>query len=123
MEPLAHRHRPGGAHQHALLRVARRPAADGRLRHGAVLAFIAALVFLATQRHQEFLLFNTDRFRYKELLASISPEQVVVVGLVLGFFLGEQLVHYYCDRCLFRFRNPGIRRRVAPLLLEDTAPR
>ena len=93
------------------------------LHHTAVLGFIAALVFLATQRHQEFLLFNTDRFAYKELLASISPEQVVVVGLVLGFFLAEQLVHYYCDRCLFRFRNPGIRRRVAPLLLDDVAPR
>lgn len=99
------------------------PPRTAALRHGAVLGFIAALVFLATQRHQEFLLFNTDRFRYKDLLASISPEQGVVVGLVLGFFLGEQLVHYYCDRCLFRFRNPGIRRRVAPLLLGDAAPR
>ena len=31
--------------------------------------------------------------------------------------LAEQLLHYYCDRCLFRFRDAGVRRKVAPLLL------
>jgi hypothetical protein len=92
------------------------------LRHAAVLLFIAGLVYVATQRHAQYLLFNTDGFRYKQLLAAITPEQTMVVGLVLGFFLGEQLVHYYCDRCLFRLRNPGVRRQVAPLLLGD-APR
>jgi hypothetical protein len=39
-----------------------------------------------------------------------------VIGLVLGAFLAEQLLHYYCDRCLFRFRDPDVRRAVAPLL-------
>jgi len=93
------------------------------LRHAAVLLFIASLVYLATERHKEFLLFNTDGFRYKQLLASITPEQSLAVGLVLGFFLGEQLLHYYCDRCLFRFRNPGVRKQVAPLLFGDGAAR
>lgn len=90
------------------------------LKHGAVILFICGLVYLATQRHQEYLLFNTDGFRYKELLAAITPGETLVIGLVLGFFLGEQLLHYYCDRCLFRFRNPGVRRQVGPLLLGDT---
>ena len=34
----------------------------------------------------------------------------------MGFFLAEQLLHYYCDRRLFRFRDEGVRRAVAPLL-------
>jgi hypothetical protein len=93
------------------------------LRHAAVLLFIGGLVYLATERHKDYLLFNTDGFRYKELLSAIAPGQALVVGLVLGFFLGEQLLHYWCDRCLFRFRNPGVRRRVAPLLLGEAAPR
>jgi len=96
-------------------------AATAVVRHGALLLFISGLVYLATERHQEYLLFNTDGFRYKQLLASITPEETLVVGLVLGFFLGEQLLHYYCDRCLFRFRNPGVRKQVAPLLLGDAA--
>ncbi len=86
-------------------------------RHAAVLLFIAGLVFLATERHAELQLFNLDAYRYKEVLAAITPEQSLVAGLVLGFLLGEQVLHYYCDRCLFRFRNPEVRSRVAPLLL------
>jgi hypothetical protein len=99
------------------------PAAVAVLRHVAVLLLLGGLAFVATERHKEFLLFNTDGFRYKELLASITPEQMLVIGIVLGFFLGEQLLHYYCDRCLFRFRHPDVRRRVGPLLLGDAAPR
>jgi hypothetical protein len=93
------------------------------LRHFAVLGAIAGLVFLATERHKEYLLFNTDGFAYKQLLSAIAPEQALAIGLVLGFFLGEQLLHYYCDRCLFRFRDPAVRRRVAPLLLGEGPPR
>ncbi len=93
------------------------------VRHAAVLFGIGGLVYLATERHKEYLLFNTDGFRYKELLAAITPEQTLVIGLLLGFFLGEQLLHYYCDRCLFRFRHPGVRRRVGPLLLGSASAR
>ena len=87
------------------------------LRHAALLLMIVGVVFVLTEHYQPYLLFNTDRFYYKELLASISPEQAVVIGLVLGFFLGEQLIHYYCDRCLFRLRSPAVRRSVVPHLL------
>ncbi|MDJ0851892.1 MAG: hypothetical protein QNK04_26230 [Myxococcota bacterium] len=93
------------------------------VRHAALLLFIGGLVYLATERHKEYLLFNTDGFQYKELLSAITPEQTLVIGLLLGFFLGEQLLHYYCDRCLFRFRHAGVRRRVAPLLLGDATSR
>jgi hypothetical protein len=54
--------------------------------------------------------------RYKQILASVNPEHSLLLGAVLGFFLAEQLLHYYCDRRLFRFREPGVRRAVAPLL-------
>jgi hypothetical protein len=53
---------------------------------------------------------------YKEVLAAVTPDWTGVIGLVLGAFLAEQLLHYYCDRCLFRFRDADVRRAVAPLL-------
>ena len=53
---------------------------------------------------------------YKEVLAAVGPVYSTLLGIVLGLFLAEQLLHYYCDRCLFRFRDPGIRKCVAPLL-------
>ena len=53
---------------------------------------------------------------YKEILNSVKLEYSMLLGLLLGFFLAEQLLHYYCDRCLFRFRDPGVRKAVAPLL-------
>ena len=87
------------------------------LRHIAIFCLIIGTVFTLTQHYQPYLLFNTDRYYYKVLLAEIPPEQVIVIGLVLGFFLGEQLLHYYCDRCLFRMRNPAVRQRVVPHLL------
>jgi hypothetical protein len=87
------------------------------VRHLAVLGGIVGVVLVLTERHKDYLLFNTAEFRYKELLAAITPEQAWIVGAVLGFFLAEQLLHYYCDRCLFRFRDPEVRGRVAPLLL------
>lgn len=92
-------------------------AGSALLRHVAVLFAIGGAVVLATEHYQQYMLFNLDGHRYKEVLASITPEQTLLIGLVLGFFLGEQLLHYYCDRCLFRFRNPGVRRAVGPYLL------
>lgn len=97
-------------------------AGSALLRHLAVIFAIGGAVVLLTERHQEYMLFNLDGYRYKEVLASITPEQTLLIGLLLGFFLGEQLLHYYCDRCLFRFRNPGVRRAVGPFLL-GTQPR
>jgi hypothetical protein len=85
-------------------------------RHALLLVLISGVVWLVTYPYTSYGLFNTDGFRYKQLLAEISPAQTLVIGLVLGFFLAEQLLHYYCDRCLFRFRDEGVRRAVAPLL-------
>ncbi len=53
---------------------------------------------------------------YKSILSHVAPEYEILLGLVLGIFLAEQLLHYYCDRSLFRFRDPRVRRAVAPLL-------
>jgi hypothetical protein len=53
---------------------------------------------------------------YKETLTGVSPEYSLLLGFLLGFFLAEQLLHYYCDRCLFRFRDPAVRRAVAALV-------
>jgi len=40
----------------------------------------------------------------------------LLMGLVTGFALGEQLTHYYYDRVLFRFADPYVRKHVGPLL-------
>jgi hypothetical protein len=53
---------------------------------------------------------------YRDVLSAVWPDWTGVIGLVLGAFLAEQLLHYYCDRCLFRFRDADVRRAVAPLL-------
>jgi len=85
-------------------------------RHALLLGAISGAVWLLTYPYTDYGLFNSDGFRYKHLLAQIGPTQTLGIGLVLGFFLTEQLLHYYCDRCLFRFRDEGVRRAVAPLL-------
>jgi hypothetical protein len=90
--------------------------AKSLLRHALLIAAISGFVWLVTYPYTNYGLFNTDGFRYKQLLAEIGPAQTLTIGLVLGFFLAEQLLHYYCDRCLFRFRDAGVRRAVAPLL-------
>ena len=53
---------------------------------------------------------------YRQVLSAVPPGWTGVIGLVIGAYLAEQLLHYYCDRCLFRFRDPDVRRAVAPLL-------
>ncbi len=90
------------------------------LRHAAVLGTISLGVWALTFHYVDFGLFNTDGFGYKAILAGITPGQTWLIGAVLGFFLGEQLLHYYCDRCLFRFRDPAVRQKVAPLLVGST---
>lgn len=77
---------------------------------GAIVA--AALVF-------RFAFGPYDSFAgndYKATLSQVRPEHEILLGLVLGLFLAEQLLHYYCDRSLFRFRDPNVRSAVAPLL-------
>jgi len=95
------------------------PLSVAILRHVAIMSFIIGLVYLVVEHNKEYLLFSTDGFHYKEILASIPPDRMLVTGLVLGYFLAEQLIHYYADRRLFRFRDPGLRRKVEPLLMES----
>jgi hypothetical protein len=87
------------------------------LRHAALIGAVTGAVMILTRPYHDYLLFNTDGFRYKAILAAITPDQAPLIGLVLGFFLGEQILHYYCDRRLFRFRQASVRRKVAPFLL------
>lgn len=93
------------------------------LRHVAVIGAIAGLALLLTAPYVDYVLFNTPNFAYKAMLAGIDPAHAWILGLAMGFFLAEQLVHYYCDRCLFRFRDPAVRRKVAPLVLGEPSPR
>ena len=68
----------------------------------------------AFSEYSAFSLFSC--VQYKEILAIAVPQSARIVGLLLGAILAEQLLHYYCDRCLFRFRDPGVRKAVAPLI-------
>ena len=85
-------------------------------RHALLIGALTGTVWLLTYPFTDYGLFNTMGFQYKRLLAQIGPGQTLAIGLALGFFLAEQLLHYYCDRRLFRFRDEGVRRAVAPLL-------
>ena len=85
-------------------------------QHALLIGSITGAVWLLTYSFTDYGLFNTMGFQYKRLLAQIGPGQVLAIGLAMGFFLAEQLLHYYCDRRLFRFRDEGVRRAVAPLL-------
>jgi hypothetical protein len=84
------------------------------LRHVLTLGAIAGSFSIIHLQFGRFNLFSGSD--YKEVLVSVTPEFATLVGVVLGYFLAEQVLHYYCDRCLFRFRDPGLRRAVAPLL-------
>jgi hypothetical protein len=91
-------------------------ASPGRalLQHAIRLSPWVIVAWLFYRNYQTFSLFSGSE--YKQILGAVSPEWAGVVGLIMGAFLAEQLLHYYCDRCLFRFRDPDVRRAVAPLL-------
>jgi hypothetical protein len=84
------------------------------LRHFVTIGAIILVVGVLTDEFSKFRVFSGRG--YKEILASVSPEQGLIVGVFLGLFLSEQLIHYYCDRCLFRMRDPQIRKAIGPLL-------
>ena len=77
---------------------------------GAVVA-VALVIHLVYGRYDTF-----SGGSYKSILNAVPPGYEISLGLVLGFFLASQLLHYYCDRSLFRFRDPSVRSAVAPLL-------
>jgi hypothetical protein len=84
------------------------------LQYGVRLAPFVAAAWLFDLAFGSFNAFSGGG--YKQVLSSVWPHMRGVLGLILGAFLAEQLLHYYCDRCLFRFRDPDVRRAVAPLL-------
>lgn len=47
---------------------------------------------------------------YKTLLAHDFTFNLYFVGFMYSYFLTEQILHYYADRVLYRFRNPAQRR-------------
>ncbi len=86
------------------------------LRHALTLGAIVLLVIFLTIAYAQYGLFDTGNFEYKKILAGIPDAERGLIGFVMGLYLAEQLVHYYCDRCLFRMRDPGIRKTVGALL-------
>jgi hypothetical protein len=84
------------------------------LRHATRLGALVLVAGAFYAQFGDYSVFSGDD--YKEVLAAVWPDWTGVIGLLLGAFLAEQLLHYYCDRCLFRFRDPDVRRAVAPLL-------
>jgi len=78
---------------------------------------IGGIVVIALVLHFGFGKYSSFTGKnYKSILNQVLPEHELMLGIVLGLFLAEQLLHYYCDRSLFRFRDPNVRSAVAPLL-------
>lgn len=94
--------------------------------HLAVLSLFVIPVIWLTKGFAEYSLFDKGGLDVRVTLASIDSATHWIAGFFLGFFLGEQLLHYYCDRVLFRFRDEAIRKSVAPLFapvrLAQTSP-
>lgn len=88
------------------------------LNHGLVIGGVVALVSLIVWPFEGLGIFNKDFDDARELLRTLPQDRYLIVGLFFGYMLGEQLVHYYCDGCLFRFRDERVRKVVAPLLTE-----
>ncbi len=91
-------------------------ASPGRalFRHASRLGAWVAVAGFFYAAFGTYSVFSGDD--YRQVLSAVWPDWTGVIGLILGAFLAEQLLHYYCDRCLFRFRDPDVRRAVAPLL-------
>lgn len=82
--------------------------------HLFAIGLITTLIMACTWEYKHFSLFSGGK--YKQILASIGKGEGLLIGCFIGFFLAEQLLHYYCDRSLFRFRDPGVRKSVWPLI-------
>ena len=89
-------------------------SARSLLRHVLAIGAFALTMLVFSRSFAPYSVFSGGD--YKEVLAAVAPEYMGIVGLILGVFLAEQLLHYYCDRCLFRFRDPNIRKTVGPLI-------
>ncbi len=83
-------------------------------KHWLIIGAIASLALLLLADLRPFSVFNGRE--YREILGAVTPEQRLFVGFALGVLLAEQLVHYVCDRMLFRLRDPEIRSAIGELL-------
>jgi hypothetical protein len=93
-----------------------KPKKDAILRHLLIIGGITALVWGVTQNFRAYSVLNSDFAEIKTLAAGAWNENRFLAGLLLGYFLAEQHLHYYCDRCLFRFKDDNIRKTVGSLL-------
>lgn len=85
-------------------------------KHFLIIGGVSAAILFIFAPFAGMSLLNLDFIEAREMLRTLSPDRFLFVGLYFGFGLGEQLVHYYCDRCLFRFKNRQVRALVAPHL-------
>ncbi|MEQ1875125.1 MAG: hypothetical protein ABL958_00670 [Bdellovibrionia bacterium] len=83
------------------------------VQHAVVIGAVSLIVWWVTSPLADISITQRDFIDAYEILRSMKAEDYTWVGLFFGFVLGEQLVHYYCDRCLFRFKDPGVRNVVA----------
>jgi hypothetical protein len=90
--------------------------AKALMSHVAVIGGIALSVWLLTKALAPLALLSKDIWDVHEILRTLEPNMFTIIGLFYGFILGEQLVHYYCDRQLFRFKNEDVRKIVSPHL-------
>jgi hypothetical protein len=86
--------------------------------HLLIVGGMSAMIVAVFSPFAGMSLLNGDFVDARETIRLLSPDQYLWVGIYFGFGLGEQLVHYYCDRCLFRFKNANVREAVAPLLMK-----
>jgi hypothetical protein len=83
------------------------------ITHALAIGWVTLVVWGLTRPLAEFALLNKDFVDAREILRTLPPEKMTIMGLFFGFILGEQLVHYYCDRWLFRFKDADVRAAVA----------
>ncbi len=86
------------------------------LSHAAIIGLIVIVVGIYVEPFKEMSLLSKDFIDAREIIRLLPPSTYTLVGLFFGFTLGEQLVHYYCDRCLFRFKDERVRATIGPLL-------
>jgi hypothetical protein len=84
--------------------------------HVLILGAVIGSVWAMTTRYTHFHILSMETERYPAFLESLTQTKWWFAGIFMGYFLGEQLVHYYCDRCLFRFKDPETRKAVLPFL-------
>ena len=81
-----------------------------------LLGLVSATSILLYFYGNQSILSGLDYLGVRAVLHQIKPEATLIAGIFFGYSLAEQLVHYWCDRCLYRFQDEKTRARVAPLL-------